>query len=172
MDLSFKKLAKNKQFTHTTSCPHYNQSMGQTDRYVQTVKNLIKKSSDPNKAQYKALLDYRNTPLNCVNLSPAQLHIGRRQKCNLPVRTELLTQQVHDSKTTKNELRKRQQRAEYYYNKNSGRPISELHVKKTVMISHNSQKVLGKVVKKHRSRRSYEWNETVEKLASYEGYEG
>ena len=141
----FKKFAKDYQFTHTTSSPHYSQSMGQTERYVQTVKNLIKKSSDPN----KALLDYRNTPLDGVNLSPTQLHIGRRLECNLPARTELLTQQVHDSKTTKNELRRRQQRAEYYYyNKHSGRPLSELHDKQAVMISHNNQMVPGKVGEK------------------------
>ena len=147
----FKKFAKDYHFTHTTSSPHYSQSMGQTERYVQTVKNLIKKSSDPS----KALLDYRNTPLDSVNLSPAQLHIGRRLKCDLPMRTELLTQQAHDSKTTKTELRKRQQRAEYYYNKHSGKPLSELNERQTVMISHNSQMVPGKVVEKHRAPRSY-----------------
>ena len=69
----FKKFAKEFQFTHTTSSPHYSQSMGQTERYVQTVKSMLKKSTDP----YKALLDYRNTPLDGINLSPAQLHIGR-----------------------------------------------------------------------------------------------
>ena len=54
-------------FIHTTGSPHYSQSMGQTERYVQTVKNMIKKSKDP----YQAMLDYRNTPLEGINLSPA-----------------------------------------------------------------------------------------------------
>ena len=96
----FKKFAIDYQFTHTTSSPHYSQSMGQTERYVQTVKQLIKKSKDP----YKALLDYRNSPLEGLNLSPAQLQLGRRLKCDLPVRAELLKQQVHDNKTTRNLL--------------------------------------------------------------------
>lgn len=147
----FKKFAKDYQFIHTTSSPHYSQSMGQTERHVQSVKNLIKKSSDHN----KALLDYRITPLDGVYLSPAQLHFGRRIKCELPKRTELLTQQEHNSKTTKNEPRKRQQRAEHYYNKHSGKPLSELHDKQAVMISHNNQMVPGKVVKKHQAPRSY-----------------
>ena len=39
---------------------------------------MIKKSSDPN----KVLMDYRNTPLECIGLSPAQLHIGRHNLNN------------------------------------------------------------------------------------------
>lgn len=146
----FKKFAKEFQFTHTTSSPHYSQSMGQTERYVQTVKSMLKKSTDP----YKALLDYRNTPLDGINLSPAQLHIGRRLKSNLPVRAELLKQKGYDSKSTKNLLRKRQRKTEFYYNKHSGRPHTDLHENQTVMISNNKQMVPGKVVEKHSAPRT------------------
>ena len=41
----FKNFAKEYEFTHTTSSPHYSQSNGQTERYVQTVKNMIKKNN-------------------------------------------------------------------------------------------------------------------------------
>lgn len=39
------------------------------ERAVQTIKKLLKKAQDP----YKGLLNYRNTPLDGINLSPAQL---------------------------------------------------------------------------------------------------
>ena len=60
----FQNFAKEYGFIHTTSSPHYSQSMGQTERYVQSVKNMIKKSKDP----YQAMLDYRNSPLEGINL--------------------------------------------------------------------------------------------------------
>ena len=72
----FAKFAKEYGFIHITTSPHFPQANGQAERFVQTVKNLIKKSKDP----YKALLDYRNTraPLEGIELhvSPAQLQIG------------------------------------------------------------------------------------------------
>lgn len=52
---------------------------------VQTVKKLIMKSTD----SFKALLDYRNTPLD-IGLSPAQLFLKRRLKTPLPTSAPLL----------------------------------------------------------------------------------
>jgi hypothetical protein len=69
---------------HLPTSPHFPQA--QAERFVQMVKNLIKKSKDPN----KALLDYRNTPLEGIKLSPAQLQIGRRLKSSLPTSSTLL----------------------------------------------------------------------------------
>ena len=42
--------------------------------------------SDP----YLALLDFRNTPTEGLNRSPAQLLLGRRTKTLLPISKELL----------------------------------------------------------------------------------
>ena len=144
----FKKFAKDYQFIHTTSSPHYSQSMGQTERYVQTMKQMIKKSSD----SHKALLDYRNTPLEGVNKSPAQLHVGRRLKSSLPVRAELLKEV---SKSVSKNLRDRQLKSENYYNKHSGHPLKELEQNQRVMINHNNKLVPWKVIGKHETPRSY-----------------
>jgi hypothetical protein len=81
----FAKFAKEYGFIHITTSPHFPQANGQAERFVQTVKNLIKKSKDP----YKALLDYRNTLLERIELSRAQLQIGRRLKSSLPTSSAL-----------------------------------------------------------------------------------
>ncbi|CAC5360355.1 unnamed protein product [Mytilus coruscus] len=46
----FAQFAKEYGFVHTTTSPHYPQANGQAERFVQTVKNLIKKSKDLYKA--------------------------------------------------------------------------------------------------------------------------
>ncbi|VDI40086.1 Hypothetical predicted protein [Mytilus galloprovincialis] len=80
-----------------TSSPHYAQSNGQAERSVQTIKKLIMKSKDP----HKALLDYRNTPLD-IDLSPAQLFLNRRLKTSLPTSLPLLMpQNVNNSEIIK-----------------------------------------------------------------------
>ena len=63
-----------------TSSPLYPQSNGQAERGVQTVKNLLRDSSDP----YMALLNYRTTQFPWCNLSPAELLMGRQLRSNIP----------------------------------------------------------------------------------------
>ena len=46
----------------------------------------MKEAKDP----YKALLNYRNTPLEGIGLSPAQLLMDRRLKISLPTHADLL----------------------------------------------------------------------------------
>ena len=47
---------------------------------------MLEKADDP----YKALLSYRNSPLDGVNLSPAQILMGRRLRTFIPVTEGLL----------------------------------------------------------------------------------
>ena len=54
----FAKFAKQYDFTHTTSSPHFHTSNGQEGRTVQTVKHLLKYVNDPP----LAFLFYRVTP--------------------------------------------------------------------------------------------------------------
>ena len=78
--------SKSYGFVHTTSSPHFPQANGEAERAVQTIKNLLNKAQDP----YKALLNYRNTPLDSINLSPAQLLMGRRLNTSVPTKVDLL----------------------------------------------------------------------------------
>ena len=86
---AFTDFSKSYGFVHTTSSPHFPQANGEAERAVQTIKNLLKKAQDP----YKALLNYRNTRLDGINLSPAQLLMGRRLKSSLPIKADLLKPQ-------------------------------------------------------------------------------
>ena len=56
----FAQFMKDYNIKHTTSSLYHPQANGQAERTVQTVKRLLVKAKDP----YKALLDYRNSPLD------------------------------------------------------------------------------------------------------------
>ena len=112
---TFTDFSKSNGFVHTTSSPHFPQANGEAERAVQTIKNLLKKAQDP----YKALLNYRNTPLDGINLSPAQLLMGRRLKSSLPTKVELLKPQR--SQEIQQHFQKRKKREKFYYDQHSGK---------------------------------------------------
>ncbi len=86
----FRDFAKDYGFKLVTSSPHYAQSNGLAERAVQTVKSLLSKSSDP----YKAMLNYRDTAIEGIGLSPAQMFLGRRLRTTLSTTTPLLEPHV------------------------------------------------------------------------------
>lgn len=86
----FKDFANSWEFKHITSSPGHSQANGQAERAIQTVKNLLKKADNSGGDPYILLLEYRNTPLEGVGLSPAQLLMGRRLKVRLPTSNSLL----------------------------------------------------------------------------------
>ena len=110
----FVKFSTKYGFTHITSSPQYPQANGEAERAVQTVKQLLIKAKDP----YKALMDYRNTPLEEINLSPAQLMMGRRLKTSLPTAFPLLQSQISDS--VQRILTKQKEKQKQHYDKRTG----------------------------------------------------
>ncbi|CAC5372521.1 unnamed protein product [Mytilus coruscus] len=119
--LEFKRFATEYRFKHTTSRPHYAQSNGQAERSVQTVKKLIMKSKD----LHKALLDYRNTPLD-IDLSPAQLFLNRRLKTSLPTSLPLLMPQNINNREILKKLEIRQRKTKTNYDKHCGPELKHL----------------------------------------------
>ena len=58
----------------------------------------------------KALLSYRNTPLEEVNLSPSQMLMGRRLRTSIPVTEDLLKPQLYDPEDVLPQLKERQRK--------------------------------------------------------------
>ena len=102
----FRKFSEDWGFEHITSSPGYPQSNGQSERTVQTVKAMLEKAGDP----YKALLSYRNTPLEEVSLSPSQMLMGRRLRTSIPATEDLLKPQLYDPEDVLPKLKERQRK--------------------------------------------------------------
>lgn len=61
-----------------------------SERTIGTVKQLLRRADDP----YVALLEYRNTPVTGIGLSPSQMLNSRRLKSRLPTTAELIRPKV------------------------------------------------------------------------------
>ena len=111
--LPLEKFSLDWGFHHVTSSPGYPQSNGQSERTVQTVKSMLEKADDP----YKALLSYRNTPLEDVNLSPSQMLMGRRLRTQIPMTREMLKPQLYDPEEVLPKLKERQRKQQLQHDK-------------------------------------------------------
>ena len=84
---TFKKLMTEYNVNHITSSPHYSQSNGLAEKYIQIIKNLFHKAKEEGQDLYKCLMTYRNTPLSSTLLSPMQMLSNRITRSNLLLST-------------------------------------------------------------------------------------
>ena len=83
------KFAKQYDFTHTTSSPHFPANNGQAEKTVQTVKCLLKDADDPP----LALLSYRATCFPWCGKSPTEQLMGRNIHTSFSQTTTILIPQ-------------------------------------------------------------------------------
>ena len=88
---AFAQFAREYQFQHIMSRPGYPQSIGEAERAVKTIKDLLKKVGDP----YMALVSYRTTPLQ-TSYSPSQLLMGRKLRTSIPTTHDQLVPKLPD----------------------------------------------------------------------------
>ena len=81
----FKELMKEYQVNHITSSPHYPQSNGLAEKYIQIVKNLFHKAKEEGQDLHKCLMVYRNIPLSSQLQSPMQILSSRATRSSLPL---------------------------------------------------------------------------------------
>ena len=70
---------------HIISLPHYPQSNGLAEKFVQIVKNLFHKAREESTDLHKALMIYRNTPLSNNLQSPMKMLQSRTVRSQLPM---------------------------------------------------------------------------------------
>ena len=78
------KFAADWGFKITTSSPNYPKSNGLAERYVQTIKQFLRKTADTGDDLYESLLAYRQTPLTGMPFSPAEMLFSRNIRGPLP----------------------------------------------------------------------------------------
>ncbi|XP_060085903.1 uncharacterized protein K02A2.6-like [Ylistrum balloti] len=108
----FKTFCADYGIEHITSSPHFQSSNGEAERAIQTVKRIWRKADD----RYLALLDYRTTPLNGINLSPSQILMSRRPRNKLPAKREILEPSMNNRREIKRHFTEAKQKQKLYYN--------------------------------------------------------
>ena len=81
----FTNLMKEYAVNHITSSPHYPQSNGLMEKYIQIVKNLFYKAKEEGADIDKYLMIYCNTPLASTSKSPMQMLQQRSARLQLPM---------------------------------------------------------------------------------------
>ena len=90
----FKEFAVKYGFKQIDSNPMYPQSNGQAERFVQTIKGMIKKCVIAEQDIDIALLNYRNTKIQGLDASPAQMLMSRTLRSRIPVIPKKLKPQI------------------------------------------------------------------------------
>ena len=70
---------------YITSFPHYPQSNGLAEKYVQIVKKLFHKAKEKGKDLYQCLMIYHNTPLSNTLQTLMQILTSRSARSSLPM---------------------------------------------------------------------------------------
>ena len=141
-------------FTHKTSSPYCPSVNGEAERAVQTVKRLWRKAAD----RQLALLDYRTTPLEGINLSPAQLLMGRRPRNKLPTSRELLSPTMYNRKDLVHRLNEQKNKQKFYHDRKSANELPPLHPGDQVRMEplpRSKQWSPGVIISHHKNPRSY-----------------
>ena len=98
-----------------TSSPHYPQSNGLAEKAVGIVKNMMRKTIGSDQLNV-ALMNYNNTPLGDIDLSPSQLSQNRRMRTKIISNEKLLQPRINTG--VKEKIKIKNQKTKTYYNRN------------------------------------------------------
>ena len=145
--------AKEWDIVITTSSPHYPQSNGLAEKSVGIIKNFLRKTKD-NDQLYIALMNYNNTPLSDIELSPSQLSQNRRMRTKIVTKTKSLEPSLNKNVVKKFEIKNN--KTKYYYNKNAF-PRKDFEVSDRVWLQKQDGTWSdGQIIAKLKQPRSYE----------------
>ena len=140
---------------HITSSPLYPQSNRFSERMVQTVNNLLKKSDASGQDPYLGLLMYRTTPVDSKLPAPAELLNYRAYRTQIPSSGRL--QRSQSSEIDAEHLQHRQQMQRQQHEHKPTRELQELRPGQTVALYRPQSKTwnTGEVKEKCNEPRSY-----------------
>ncbi|XP_062574568.1 uncharacterized protein K02A2.6-like [Saccostrea cucullata] len=151
----FRNFCHELDIKHVTSSPHFQSSNGAAERAVQTVKRLWRKSVD----KQLALLNYRTTPIEEINLSPSQLLMGRRPRNTLPAASDILRPKGQNHDIIKQSLQSAKDKQKTAFDiKNRSKELLPLYPTDPVRImpqQGGKEWVPGTIVRHHEAPRSY-----------------
>jgi hypothetical protein len=113
--VEFATFAHDYEFELRKSSPTFPQSNGRAENAVKTAKQLLKKAISSGNDFYLSLLDWRNTPTEGLDSSPAQRLLGRQTRTSLPTTTQLLKPKAPKNVRANMITKKNKQRK--YYNR-------------------------------------------------------
>ena len=134
----FEKFAKDWDFVHSTSSPHYPRSNGLAERTVRTVKQMFKKCKDSKQDPLLALLNYRDTPLEC-GYSPSQLLMHRSLRTTLPDGSRSMSETPNSEEVVQHKVREKCRQKHYYDQKAQPDPLPPLTPGNTVRVRTSEQ---------------------------------
>ena len=146
---AMRQFAESWGFEVVTSSPRYAKSNGQVERFVQTIKQLMRKAVESNQDVAVALLQYRNAPVAGCEYSPAQLLFNRSLRTRLPTISTTVTPDL-----VRRDLQTRQKRQKFYHDQRT-RPLSSLQPGDAVRVHNGQSWQAAKVIAAHPSPRSY-----------------
>ena len=152
----FASFARLYEFTHNTSSPHYPQSNGKVENTIGIAKRLLEKSTRAETDYELALLDWRNTPTEGIDSSPAQRLFSRRTRTTLPTSKELLKPSI--VKVSEKKEARKEKMSKYYNVHTKPLPSLEKGDRVNVALRPNEKKKrrTAAVVKGEVAPRSYE----------------
>jgi len=120
------------EFDHVSSSPLHPKANGKAESSVKIVKQLFKKAKADGQDPLIALLNYRNTPTEGLDSSPAQRLMSRRTRTLLPTVSSLLYPQIATDVPMKIEQKRRQ--TKFFYDK-SAKILPQIEVGQDVRVA-------------------------------------
>lgn len=152
--IEFRNFGKAWNFEVITSSPNYQQSNGLAEKFVGICKKILKKSVESKQSPYISLLEYRNTRIERVGFSPAELLMSKKLKEKLPILKSLLSPKYINSNKVKNSLKLRKTVQKHYYNRHT-KKCNEFIPQEDILFLKDNVWVPGKIIKKANAPRSY-----------------
>lgn len=146
----FKRLAKELDIVVTTSSPLYPKSNGLSEKAVQIVKRMLIKSGF--NGLWLSLLEYRNTPLSDLEISPTQLIFGKKTRSILPEPKSQFNVKVVPN--LNNNFKRKVDRNVKYYNRGTKKEDC-FETGEKIFVERGKIWVDAEVIKKDSAPRSY-----------------